>query len=393
MKKIIFFLIDGLADEIKNDKTPLKEAVKENINQLAKKSLIGELKIFDKWNEAYSKSVSHLALLKIFGYDLEIGRGVLEAIGNEMNFENGNLALRGNFATVSNNIVVDRRAGRNVYLLDNLIEEIKQKIKLSFDFEIRRGYAHRISFLLKGQHSKNISSNDVKVGSKIEKILPLDKNSIITAKVLQEFVEKSFEILDKSRFNLEREKNGILKANYIMLRDGENYLPKIKKHFNKKCLAIVENSSMKGVCIISGFNILTIPEITENYQINHFKTIDFIFEKILENFENYDLIFSHIKAMDEAAHDKNFELKKTFIEYFDKKLSELINENKIKIVITCDHITSSIDGTHKLGNVPILIYGLKKVNRLKTFDEIQAKKSNIEISPKKLWNLLGWKLK
>ena len=42
-----------------------------------------------------------------------VGRGVIEAIGVGIDFKNGDLALRGNFATLNDDgVIIDRRAGR-----------------------------------------------------------------------------------------------------------------------------------------------------------------------------------------------------------------------------------------------------------------------------------------
>jgi len=389
--KTIFLLIDGLSDEIYNNKTPLSEAKKPNIDDLLKKSFVSKLRIFDKWDSSLEKSASHKALLKIFGYEIEVGRGLLEAIGNNMSFENGNLALRGNFSTVENNIVKDRRASRNIFRLDELLKEVNENLKNKFLFEIKRGYVHRIALVLKGEHSKNIETNDVNVGEKIKRILPLDSSSVKTAKILQDFIDKSSEILSKSEHNREREKIGLEKANYLMLRDPENKMPKMKKHFNKKCLAIVENGAVKGCCILAGFDILNVPEIIDNkYKIDEEKTIDFIFSKIIENLEKYKLIFAHIKSTDVAAHDKNFDLKKSYIEKIDDWIGEL-KEKNIKIVITTDHSTSCITGKHVFGEVPLLIYNVKNPSKIKRFDEIEIQKQK-SITPKILFKKIGWKL-
>ncbi|MCS7123488.1 MAG: hypothetical protein RMJ17_02875 [Candidatus Aenigmarchaeota archaeon] len=383
----VFFLLDGLSDEIVNNKTPLREANKENINYISKRSFLGKFRIIEKWDESYGKSVSHLALLRIFGYEEIIGRGALEVIGNDMPFENGNLALRGNFSTVEKDILIDRRAERNLLNLDNLIEEVKENVDIKFSYQIKRGYAHRVAFLLKGNHSKNISYNDVDVGEKIKRILPLDTTSVVTAKILQDFVDKSFSILDKSKFNEERERNGIKKANYFIFRNGENYLPRLKKKFKKDSLAIVENGVVKGCCILAGFKILTVPEIISSNKIDHEKTIEYVFKNIEENLDKFKFIFTHLKAFDEASHDKNFELKKHYIEVFDKNIGKLIDKD-LKIVITTDHSTSSLNGKHIFSEVPLLIYGIKKRSSVKMFDEISISKLRNTISPKQLWRLI-----
>jgi len=69
-----------------------------------------------------------------FGYDplqYEIGRGVLEALGLGIELERSDVALRCNYATIKDGIIVDRRAGRiptekNIELTKKLSEKIKE---------------------------------------------------------------------------------------------------------------------------------------------------------------------------------------------------------------------------------------------------------------------------
>ena len=81
--------------------------------------------------------------------------------------------------------------------------------------------------VLRGGFSDNLSGNDItylkgKSGQtdKIISIKPLDddENSQYTANILNGFLEKVFEVLDKHPVNEERRKKGLLPANYLMLR-------------------------------------------------------------------------------------------------------------------------------------------------------------------------------
>jgi 2,3-bisphosphoglycerate-independent phosphoglycerate mutase len=63
------------------------------------------------------------------------GRGVIEAIGVGIDFKDGDLALRGNYATLNDEgIITDRRAGRHIEKedADGIAKEIENKIKFSF---------------------------------------------------------------------------------------------------------------------------------------------------------------------------------------------------------------------------------------------------------------------
>lgn len=393
MAKIIFFLIDGLAD--KGWKTPLKLAKKENINKLLKVSFLAKLEIFSKrsWPKIGSSSLTGLANLKILSYNLKtIKRGPLEAIGSDLKFKNGHLCLRVDFGSINKDMkVVDRRAGRNIFGLKELEKSINE-ILFEVPFHFHRTYGHRGVLIFKTNLSDKISDSDpLKTNKRVKKIKPLKKDllTIKTADLIQKFLNYAHQVLNNHPINLERKRRNLLPANYLLTREAGNSLPRLESFFKKNKfkngLVIAENGVVKGGCKLAGFSTLTLPEI-EN--IN--KRYSFYQRGVIENFNKYDLIYLHLKEADEASHDRDFKKKKIFFEFFDKWLGILIKKlpKDTIFAITGDHITDTKIGKHRYGPVPLLIINHKKPNFPKEFSELEAQRMKIKVKPKKLWQIL-----
>ena len=156
------------------------------------------------------------------------GRGVVEAIGIGIDFKDGDLALRGNFATLDNEgKIIDRRAGRKIERED--VEEISKEIEKEIKFSnpnasvvVAPTVGHRVTIRLRDIKplSSEISNTDPAYGRidgmgiakavsdfmKIEKCIPLEQteNAISAANLVNEFTEQSLEIMKKSDVNKKR---------------------------------------------------------------------------------------------------------------------------------------------------------------------------------------------
>lgn len=370
MKKIILVVIDGLGDEPipqLGNKTPLKAAKKPNLDFLAKEGICGKVIPWTKKEELPTSEETHLAL---FGYDPEKenpGRGVLEALGINFKILPSDVCLRGNFATLDpkTNKILDRRAGR--------IEKTKGLIKAISGIEIKgikffvgKGLSHRIVILMRGKGlSQKISGNDTKkIGVSPQKILAKDKtkSAKFTAMVLEEFLEKSYQILKAHPLNKKRK----LPANYLLVR-GAGQMKKVKsfkRKYNLKAGFVAGAPLYKGIARFLGMEEIKVRGATGLANTN-------LKGKVLaakRNLKKYNFIFLHIKAADNFAEDGNFLAKKQFLERFDKECKPLIELKKVLIAITGDHSTSSLKKGHcNLAN-PILVWGNGK-DRVEIFSE------------------------
>lgn len=388
-KKVIFLVIDGLADSLTLNTTPLKEAKKPNLDYFAKNGVCGQLSLVPKKLGVWS----HIANTTLLGYNPErfyLRRGPLEAVGADLPYKEGHLALRCNFTTVNKDLVVnDRRAGRNVYGLDEIARYINEHVDIGVPFILKRTYGHRAVLIIKMNLSDQITTNDpYKIGERVKRISALSNEAIYAAKIVQEFVDKAHNIMEYHESNAKRIDKNIPPANYILVRDAgnrlEDLLPHFTKKYNIKATCIAENGVMKATCLLAGFNAINVHEIASDGKISFERTLDFIFENIDNALAEYDFVYVHIKGPDEASHDGDFNKKMRMIESIDERLG-VFRDFKGRLVVTADHITSTELKAHMHGNVPVLVYGKGK-DKIQTFDEFAVKKGKLKVmNGSKLW--------
>jgi len=380
-KKVVFIVVDGLADKPKNGKTPLSEAKKPNIDWLVANGACGELDLISKalWSKINTKGVSQYANVNLLGYTADrypLDRGPLEAAGAGMPYKEGHLALRCNFATVGRDMrIVDRRAGRNTYGLDEIARSINKNVKIGAGHLFMRTYGHRAVLIIKKKISARVRGNDVRTGEVVRRVEALVPKARESAKLVQEFIDKSRNVIHFHPKNAERIDRGLLPANYVIVRQAGNKLfalPNFAKRWRiKNAVCIAENGVMKATCMLAGFSSINVPEFD-----NHSTWLDFIFENIDAALAEYDFVYAHIKGADEAAHDKDPARKRKVIEEIDAHLESFRGFNGV-VVLACDHITSSESGEHEYGLVPVLVYGRKK-DAVKAFDERAVKKGSLK---------------
>lgn len=379
-----------MADIPMGSKTPLSAANKPNMDWLAKNGACGEILIMEKpvWGKQIVAG-SHLCNIGLLGYNLKniyAPRGPLEAVGSDIPYHEGHLALRCNFATIGKDMtLLDRRAGRNITGLDELAKYINTHVDIGVPFIFKRTFEHRAVLIIKEKLSDRIITNDPHSdGQKAAGIEPISPDANRSAAIVQDFIDKSRNVIEYHPINEQRMRSGIRPANYVIARQAGNKLPPLRGLFarrhNVKAVVISENGVMKATCMLAGFDSITVPEAKPE------ATLKFIFENIDDSLSDYDFIYAHIKGIDEYAHDGNFFGKQQAIERVDSFLEQFKNFDGI-LIVTCDHITSTVNRRHEWGPVPVLVYGKGGKDKVSKFDELSVKKGKLKLmTPSKFWN-------
>jgi len=399
MKKILLIIIDGLGDKPisrLDNKTPLEAAKTPNLDWLAKNGICGQMQPFQfSWQRFPESDTAHLA---IFGYNPKkyyLGRGVYEAAGVGLNLrelKKRDVVLRANFATVDNNLrVIDRRAGR-ISKTQPLVKYLNGTTINGVKFLLKKSLSYRAVLILRGKNlSKEITDGDPhETGKKVLKIKPKIKKAGITAKVLNEFLERAHQILENHPFNKKRKKRGLPVANYLLVRGAGQFkkTPSFRKRYKLSAACVAGGPLYKGIAKILGMDLIKVRGATGLLNTN-LKGKFLAAKKALKKpapyrpagsgtGAGYDFVFCHIKAADSLAEDGNFRGKKMFIEKIDKNLKPLLGLKNTLIVITADHSTCCNLKRHCSIPVPVLIYGSKiKLDKRVKFSERACRKGKL----------------
>ena len=400
---MIYVLLDGVGDLPHADlagKTPLEAATTRNMDTLAKNGIMGQVISVGKG----IAPESDIAVFNMLGYKFQhsdyAGRGVIEAIGIGVDFKDGDLALRGNFATLDNEgKIIDRRAGRKIEREDaeEISKEIEKKIRFSnpnASVVVAPTVDHRVIVRLRDSKplSSEISNTDpayarvdgmgiakaVSDFMKIEKCIPLEQteDAASAAILVNEFTEQSLEIMKKSDVNKQRSQKNKKLLNSILLRDAGNKYPNVKP--------INDLHSMNFSCIVDMPVEVGISNILKMKTFNAGGLTDYEGKASVaaQATETENAIYVHLKGPDDFGHDGDAIGKMKNIEEIDKRffgtLLDHIDVSKIAVMISADHSTPCIYKGHSDDPVPLLISGDMIANDdAQRFTEAEAKKGAI----------------
>jgi 2,3-bisphosphoglycerate-independent phosphoglycerate mutase len=377
----VLVVMDGLGDRPLKElqgRTPLQAAKTPTFDRLAAEGQNGLMNVIGPGITPGSDT-AHLAL---FGYDPIAeypGRGPLEAFGAGLETKPGDVAFRANFATVDSDMVVlDRRAGRDFEPaeqaeLQAALDGIEiDGVKVRFIATVE----HRGALVLEGEGLyADISDTDPhETGKKILTVHALKPEAEKTAEVVNKLMRVAHERMRGLETNKERAKKGIPLANAILLRGPGKHsdVPPLTVRYGIKAAVIAGGALYIGTAKYVGMEHILVEGQTGTIDTN----FDNIAAKAVETIQaDYNYVFVHIKATDNASHDGNAKEKVLAIERTDAMVKKIIDKVKDKIVIaiTGDHSTPVSVEEHACDPVPILLWSsFIRPDSVKQFSEIDA---------------------
>jgi 2,3-bisphosphoglycerate-independent phosphoglycerate mutase len=312
--------------------------------------------------------------LSLFGYDpleFQIGRGILEALGLGLEVRCTDIAVRCNYATVRDGLVIDRRAGRiPTDLSRKLTERLQKEIPKIGDVAITfaPGMEHRCAVLMRfpedlDKDAARIPDTDPQMEGKAPlKPQPLSKSAEKVASVAEQLLARAQEVLKNEE-----------KANFLLMRgfSGLPDIPTFEQAFGLNSLAIANYPMYRGLAKLVGMNAPAVEGSVED---------EIAFLK--KNYDAYDFFFLHVKKVDSYGEDGNFAEKAKRIEEFDALLPEILKLNPDVLVITGDHSTPAVLKGHSWHPVPLLLSSPYVLGGLcSSFSERECSKGELGIFP------------
>ena len=342
--KIVLLVMDGLGGipHPRTLRTELEDAQTDNLDRLARASQTG-MSVPVAQGITPGSGPGHLAL---FGYDpirYLIGRGILEALGLDMDVREGDVAARGNFCTLGDDgTITDRRAGRISTDVNRELTTRLNTISLKGAQPIiASGREHRFAALFRpedggAQLSDALTDSD----PQREGLAPLTVTATEpwaenTAGIVNSFLDSALSaVADR------HPANGLVLRGFSTIPD----LPQMADVYGLTPAAIAAYPMYRGLAKLVGMNVVPTGD-----------TIEDEIETARDIWNDHDFFFIHYKYTDSAGEDGDYDAKVAAIERLDSVLPALLDLEPDVLVVAGDHSTPTAMAAHSWHPVPLMI--------------------------------------
>lgn len=345
--RILLLVLDGLGDLPRpaDGLTPLAAARTPNLDRLAAEGCCGRCDPVGPGITPGS-GPGHLGL---FGYDpteIEIGRGVLSAVGIDFPLQAGDVAARFNFCTLdAAGNVVDRRAGRPSTEENRRLVERLRRISPppGVTWFVETESEHRGVLVLRGEGlSPRLADTDPqKVGVPPLPVTATAPAAAATARIVSDFVAGA-----RSELADEPTANGLLLRGF----DSLPTIPSMAQRFRLRPVCVATYPMYRGLARLVGMAMAPPPPALADYPA-----------AVAAAAAGHDFVFAHVKYTDKAGEDGDFQRKQAVVEEVDRLLPEILAVGFDVVVVTADHSTPVPFAAHSWHPVPALVWAPGRV--------------------------------
>ena len=380
--KYTIIIPDGAADE------PLEQFGKKTVLDVADTPNMDKISTSGRQGLVRTIPVdmepgSDVAQMSLLGYDPRryySGRAPIEAVARNIKLSLEDWIFRCNLITIADGKMADHSAGHiSTAEAGNLIKELDEQLG-SEQVCFHTGISYRHLLVIKGLDFdvQTYPPHD-HIGTAIEKLLPRGKG----ADFIIDLMARSQQLFTDHDINKVRRDLGENQVSSIWLwgQGKRTQMERFQKRFGIKGAAITAVDLVRGLAKLIGFDLIDVPGATgfidTDYQGKASAAIGAL--------DEYDLVFVHIEAPDEASHNGSAEMKKKAIEQIDKHivgpvLEALKNYESWRILLMPDHPTPVRTCAHSPEPVPFAMAGDNISGILHTtFSEANAAKSGFRI--------------
>ena len=380
--KYAIIIPDGAADEPLeqfDNKTALEAAQTPNMDKVSTSGRQGLVRTVP----ADMEPGSDVAQMSLLGYDPRryyTGRAPIEAVARNIKLSVDDWVFRCNLITIADGEMADHSAGHiSTAEAEKLMKELDEQLgSEQIRFHTGLSYRHLLVFKEIDFDVQTYPPHN-HIGTAIEKILPRGKG----AEMLIDLMARSQQLFTGHDINKVRKDLGENQVSSIWLwgHGKRARMERFKKRFGLKGVSITAVDLVKGLSKLIGFDLINVPGATGFIDTNYQGKAS----AAIEALEEYDIVFVHIEAPDEASHSGNAEMKKKAIEQIDKHivgpvLEALQGYESWRILVMPDHPTPIRTCAHSPEPVPFAMAGDNVSGILhSTFSEANASRSGFRI--------------
>lgn len=377
--KMIYVLLDGVGDlpnPSLGGRTPLEAAKTPTLDALTRNGALGDAITVGRG----IAPESDIAVFNMLGYTFGEeypGRGVIESIGAKVDFVNGDLAMRGNFATLDGDgRITDRRAGRNISQQDaqTAARELEKGVRFSekgATVSVVPTVAHRVSVRIRVEgtplsacigntdpayeriRGMGVARSDAGQAS-IQRCVPLSESANLAARLVNEFSNEAVRILGTSKLNEQRRSRDLSELSCVLLRDAGDAMPQVRP--------IGDVHSLSFSCIVDMPVEIGIAQVLKiaPYKAGSLGDYGEKAKVAADAIKEHNVMYVHLKGPDEFGHDGDAQGKTQSIEEIDSgffaPLMDRVGDDTV-IVVSADHSTPCTLKAHSDDPVPVLVSG------------------------------------